>query len=450
MPAFSGTYQYLAPGRGAVQQGSAQVSFDREAVTIVGPGPAIGFDLGDIDAFEAGDYDLCLRLYTGHAVRLERFGKAFQDLKRQLTEAYRDRLVQCLLVGDLDEVARYDGRVHLESARATCDGAAEIRLYESNVAVLPDAAPGFQWRLAEVEAVELDERDYAVVLRRRDETLHVGRLAKRTGEFADRLRGRIDALGERSARALHAVFPYLSPEQFRHLSALMREGTSAPLSALRAIHRLVEPSLLETVAERPLRPYIRALVDRGVAEGVYAGFKIIRRDVETGEDDGDEAAPQGAVAPADEAVPDGVESDATDAVPGAAVTDLGDGLEALLWVFVPLAPRAGGEPTHLAWEATTRGGRATYVFRMPAGDASAARVEAAVRGINDGLVAVNFRREPVYLGSDTLESEARYRHYAIAARRVPGLATVRRAFAGRAIHRSLSAWRAQVDALVAG
>ncbi|HEX7486383.1 MAG TPA: hypothetical protein VF332_09535 [Vicinamibacterales bacterium] len=89
-------------------------------------------------------------------------------------------------------------------------------------------------------------------------------------------------------------------------------------------------------------------------------------------------------------------------------------------------------------------GRATYVFGLQPDES----VDAAVTTISRGLVALNFRREPVYLDSRTLESDLRYRHYVIAQRKVPEVARVRQAFVGRAIHTSLASWSKQLDALL--
>ncbi len=200
----------------------------------------MAFDLGDIDAVSPGEFDARLTLYTGHDLRLLRFGKSYQDLVRQLLEAYRDRLVTCLLVGDLDEVTRFTGRVDLDSPAHACAGPAEIRLYESNLAVLPDAATGFQWRLADLTAVEFDQAAYTIVLSRQGERLTIGRLAKRTGELADRVRSRITALNERTARTLHALFPFLSPGEFVRVAGLMHDGGCAAVPDVGAIHPSIE------------------------------------------------------------------------------------------------------------------------------------------------------------------------------------------------------------------
>jgi hypothetical protein len=77
-------------------------------------------------------------------------------------------------------------------------------------------------------------------------------------------------------------------------------------------------------------------------------------------------------------------------------------------------------------------------------------VDAVVAALNRGLVALNFRREPVYLPVRTLETELRFRHYAIAQRRLPDLARVREAFVGRAVHAGRRAWLTRLDALTGG
>jgi hypothetical protein len=441
MPSFSGRVEYLQPGQGAVLSGACEVSFDDRTLTIVHGGPALAFDLGDIDVFEADDCRIRLSLFNGHAVLLTRFAKAFQDLERQLREAYRDRLVVCLLVSDLQEVLRVGGRASLEGTARdgkACDGPAELRLYDSNLAVLPDASRGFQWRLADIEKVEFDEANYRVVLAQGDERLAVGKLAKRTGEFAEAVQSRMSALGQRSARALHAVFPFLTPDQFTSVAALMREGACAPVGALRRIHALTEPALLEQAVDAALAPYVKALAGRCVADW-YAGCKIIREEIDpaTGE--------EGELA---ETVEETEETEGAEPVARAderneAVFAAGDGLEVLYWFFFPIA--AGGEaPTHVAWEATSRGGRATYVFALEPGQS----LDAAVAALNRGLAALSFRREPVSLQTARLESDVRYRHYAIALRRMPELVRLRSLFAGRAIHTSLPSWSKTIDRLV--
>jgi hypothetical protein len=448
MSKYAGQFEYVSPGKGVEQGGACEFSFDERTATLVpAAGSPLAFDLGDIDVLVVGEWDVRLTLYSGPTLTLRRLGKALSDFARELLDAYRGRLVQCLLVSDLNEVARFNARVQLQSSDRACDGPAEIRLYESNLAVLPDAAPGFQWRLADLAAVEFDEANYAVVFSCAGERLTVGRLAKRTGELAERVRARISALNERTARTLHALFPFLEPSQFRLAASLLRDGACVPVTALDAAHASIRQVLVDKVVDGDLRPYVKALAERASGQAWHAGLKVIRRD-RAESDRATEPAPAGdAHAPAVVAgaavQPD--EALASEEPRDPAIFEAGDGLEVLYWFFFPLAAGKGAA-THVAWEATSREGRATYLFRLQPGES----VERAIAAVNRGLVALNFRREPVYLDAPTLESELRYRHYAIALRKVPDMGRVRQAFAGRAIHRTPASWARQIDAMLVG
>jgi len=166
MTPFSGRFQYLEETGAASQSGLCRVTF-AEGNFLMTPdkGPPLALDLGDIDAFSSADYQISLKLYGGKTLLLSQFGKTFQNLNHDLLEAYRSRLVQCLLLEDLGEIARFDGFAQIESAEGNASSRAELRLYRSNLAILPEAACGWQWRLADIDAVDFDESTYELKIR---------------------------------------------------------------------------------------------------------------------------------------------------------------------------------------------------------------------------------------------------------------------------------------------
>lgn len=165
MPTFSGKFQYLNPDGSALLAGPCRIAFEAEILTLTpGSGAPLALDLGDIDVFLPGEYELTLTLYTGKKILLNQFGKSFQDLCRDLLEAFRKRLLQCMLLEDLEEITRFDGFVRLESAKRTFSSPAEVRLFKSNLAVLPTQAPGLQWRLADIDAVNFDGNSWTVTV----------------------------------------------------------------------------------------------------------------------------------------------------------------------------------------------------------------------------------------------------------------------------------------------
>jgi hypothetical protein len=399
---YTGKYQY------GEAQGPCQLSFDKETCIVTpSAGRPLAFDLGDIERAAPAEWELQLTLFTGRVLALRQFGPAFGRMRDELMAAWRDRTVECLLLGDLPEVARFEGSAALELDSPT---PAQIRLYETNIAVLPVAGAPVQWRLADVDSLTFDEPSWTVALQSPAGRLAISKLAKKTDEFRAKVGGALDVLRSRAAGVLHQQFPFLDPDRLERLLALMPEGRSAPVAALAAVHPKLPDAVVARGVDSRLKPYFDALRARAVPETLMAGFKFIRENEEPEEAaaaDDDSAAPPGEAPPL------------------------------FFWFFFQLK----AAPDIVAWEASTGSGRATYLFRIPDGAAAAPAVAALTRG----LALVNFRREPVYLPGDSLEQQARYRRYAIGCRKLPDLRALRAAYIGRAIHSTLEAWTAQLD-----
>ena len=402
MPVYPGKFQYLDASGAVSSQGSCQFRFDKEtAIVTPASGTAIAFDLGDVDRAVKHDWDFELTLFTGRRIQLKQFGASFSTMSEELLAAWRDRTVRCLLLEDLEEVARYNGTTALNGPPTP----AEIRLYKSNIAVLPLDGPAIQWRLAEVDRVSFDEGTYAVTLESAGERLAIAKLAKKTGEFRENLDGAIGELRTHAAEALHTTFPFLDPDRLQRLVETMPEGRSVPLAALASIHAKLPEALIAQAVDEHLRPYFDALRSRSAGDSLMTGFKFTRPD----EENSAEGEPAETEAKKDEP-------------------------SLFFWFFFPLPG------SRAAWESTTGSGRATYFFDAPP------PVDQAIAHLTRGLALVNFRREPVYLPDDSLEQQQRFRKYAIGCRKLPELRTLRGAFRGRAIHTSLESWTAQVDA----
>jgi hypothetical protein len=456
MPAYSGTVLRTFGEGDSAAACPCRLEFNDESLTLIpAAGPPLSLDLGDIDEFSPADIELHLTLYTGEKFTLARFGKSFQDLLRELQEAYRERLVRCLLLEDLEEIARFEGTARLDSAAGGFSAPAEIRLYQSNLAVLPQSHTGFQWRLADIETMSFDDSSYAIVLRSSDEVLSLTRLAKRTRELYDRLQAAMADVTGRSALTVRSVFPFLTPEQFQSVAELMKDGHVAAAAKLASIHPGTGRALTEKIVSARLKPYYEFLTSRAASCGPYAGFKLIRKDagLDSAEEEEIVGEAEGS-GPASEAVlPDGV------VIPPGEEDSGESEAEVLHWFIFPLrTPGAAEMPQIAAWEATSHSGRATYFFRLiPPGEVQAsadparhaAAIDEAIGRLNRSLLMLNFRREPIYLSDDALQMQPRYRRYTIACRKIPSLRQLRSSFLGRVIHTAPQAWQQQVEHLLA-
>ncbi len=435
MPSYSGKHRYLDPAGAPLAEGVCRLSFEDETLTLTpAQGAALECDLADIDAFSPGEYELSLKLYTGRTMLLRHFAKDFQNLCRTLLEAWRARTIKCLLLEDLREIARFDGSAQLDGADGSFSGRAEIRLFGSNLAVLPENALAFSWRYADIDSLDFDDATYTLGLRSGQDRLILTRLAKRTRELTDRLQEGMMNVAEKSASRVHELFPFLNPDQAQRVAGLMREGRAVAVSKLDSIHPKVEGALIGNTVDAKLRPYFDQLKAMAAEDGYFGGFKFIRpeaveeEDEESDEDTGPDSG--GTVAEETGTEAQGVEEKADSVLH--------------FFFFVLKTAASGGAPGIAAWEATTHGGRATYFFRLPAQTST----DEAVARLNRAIVLLNFRREPIYLPDDSLESQPRYRRYAIACRKIPALRQLRSSFLGRATHTSPETWANQVQSIL--
>lgn len=467
MSEYSGNFQYLDESGAVLQESDCRIQFDKETLTVTPASAApIVLDLGDLDGIIPAHPLLRLPIYTRRTLVLRQLGRAFERVAHDLLEAFRDRAAQCLLVGDLKEVSRIEGQFHLMAAvrcpgcgarteatrfcrecgkplglqaKAAQAGDAEIRLYESNVAVLPSASVGFQWRFSDVDSFRRSDHD--VVLDAGERSLRLSNLGKRTDDFERKVRDTLNTLATNSAQAIHRAFPFLNPDQVQAVAALWREGRSAAVAELSAIHPKMPAALAANAVDTALKPYYDELLGRTAVNSLYAGFKLIRPEDR-------EAAAQDQNAPPS----DGEEGDSAEPMRDADSA----GPDTMYWFFFPIASKSGSSDVAnlVAWEASSTGGRATYFFRLlePAetGDLNKnpAVVEQSIRTLNAALGILNFRRRPIYLSDDEIEMNPVFHRYAIAARRIPEVRQLRSRFVGRAIHSSPEAWRQQVDSIL--
>jgi hypothetical protein len=449
MADYTGKFQYLNAKGGVAQEGACHVQFDQQTFTLApDTGAPVVCDLGDIDSVTAADWEIRLFLFNGSTIVLRQFGKAYETLGHDLLQACRTRILQCLLLADMNEVARYDGNFELAAAGSKPRAeTAELRLFKTNLAVLPTASRAFQWRLADVDSVKFDPATYEVALQSGPNLLKTSKLAKRTEEFSDKVKEAISALAAHSAQALHATFPFLTPDQLQAAATILREGHAAPVAKLATINPKFPVALAANAVDKDLKPYFDDLLARTAKDALYAGFKLIRAEDSDGSSNPRDAEPADDSTAGDSADDRGASTDAD-----------ADAPQTLYWFYFPMAAKSGGGFANVvAWEASSRGGRATYFFRLvdqgsaPALSDSKTASEAvagALRRLDRVLGILNFRRRPIYLSDDELERDPRFHRYAIAARRIPELREVRAAFLGRAIHSSFETWKAQVEKIL--
>ncbi|MGO8806767.1 MAG: hypothetical protein ACLQO7_09250, partial [Candidatus Bathyarchaeia archaeon] len=99
---------------------------------------------------------------------------------------------------------------------------------------------------------------------------------------------------------------------------------------------------------------------------------------------------------------------------------------------------------------------ATYFFKTKKQELNALKkdedpspeLSSFLKTINRAMIEINFRREPIYLTENQLES-TEYTQYRFAIAKIPSLKILRDLFIGRVIHASKQQWKADVTSLLA-
>jgi len=104
---------------------------------------------------------------------------------------------------------------------------------------------------------------------------------------------------------------------------------------------------------------------------------------------------------------------------------------------------------------STSSGKATYFFRLlnrhaftqASDEELKIELDNFIRNINRCMIEINFRREPIYLSDDSLDSP-KYTQYRFAVAKIPLLRVLRNLFIGRVIHSSFNQWKTDVTDLL--
>jgi hypothetical protein len=100
-------------------------------------------------------------------------------------------------------------------------------------------------------------------------------------------------------------------------------------------------------------------------------------------------------------------------------------------------------------------GKATYFFSLLNRQAYAQasdeelkiELDNFIKNINRCMIDINFRREPIYLSDDNLDSP-KYTQYRFAVAKIPSLKVLRNLFIGRVIHSSFDQWKHDITDLL--
>jgi hypothetical protein len=417
---------YLLSGEDGQEtaRGQAQAQLDEENLSILPQfGEALRIPLRHISLITQPGYTIELALTSKEKLTLSKLGRGLEDLFRGTSKLRNEMLLADMLMNEtVVKSAVQADFIHRDSAgREKEKGTCEPRLYETALVVITDR--GDLHRLPYSDIARVREEPLAVAVDMEGgESFAFSRMGKELDPWKRSLAEAMNALTVKVQASLQDLLLTTDPSAVRRLARLMKEGRAARRLDIEAVSTGLWARLekkLEAIGLTDEYAFLKSLADeKRMCIGVKRGL-------------------------------------------------MGDLTGEYVWFLAPIYGTNPKQPGNaIAMEAAAAGegegsgrgsGKATYFFRVAApadyaglktpGELEGA-VDRAITRINRCLLAINFRREPVYL-SDEQMWEPRYARYQFAVQKIPELRELRGLFMGRVVHSSPEQWRQDIRSLLA-
>ncbi len=392
--------------------GDAQARLDEENLSILPKfGEALFFSLRDILNISEGDYKIHLSLTSKEKLTLFSLGYRYEDFLRVLSKLRNEILLKDMLMhetlrksGVEAEFVYFD-----ESGKEKQKGECEPQLYETAIVIIPEK--GELVRIPYSDILEIREEDFTLAITTDfGEKFVFSKMGRQFDPFTKTLSDLINELSLKVQSSLKELLPKSDPSVIRRAARFMKEGKVAKRSDIESISPELWVELekkLEVAGIKEEYDFLKSLAQK---EKMCIGLKR------------------------------GL---------------LGDLTGEYIWFLIPIYSTNPNEPGNaVAMEAISGegGGKATYFFRIVSRkdypdfkniEELHREIDNFIKRMNRGMLAINFRREPIYLPDERLE-EPQYQKYQFAIQKIPALRELRRLFIGRVIHSSPEQWKQDV------
>ena len=392
--------------------GVAQARLEEEVLSILPEfGEAFIFSLRDILEVSQANYKIHLHLTSKEKLTLFDLGYSYEDFLRVLSRLRNQLLLKDMLMhetvrktGTQAEFVYFD-----ETGKQLQKGNCEPQLYETGVVVIPEK--GEIVRIPYSDLSEIREEDFTLVINTESgEKIVFSKMGRQFDPFKKTLSDLMNELTLKVQSCFKELLPKADPSVIRRAARFMKEGKAARRSDIESISPELWKELekkLGTVGIEEEYGFLKSLAQQ---EKLCIGLKR------------------------------GL---------------LGDLTGEYLWFLIPIYGMNPEEPGNaVAMEAASAedGGKATYFFRIVSRkdyqnfknvEDLHREVENFIKRTNRCMLAINFRREPIYLPDERLE-EPQYQKYKFAIAKIPALRELRELFVGRVIHSSPEQWKQDV------
>jgi len=418
-------------------EGEARATLDEKylALTVMFGEPIL-LAYTDILGISDQDYKIDLFLTSKERLNLSDLGYQYEDFLFQLYKLRNELMLKYLLMEEAPIQAGFEAQYAMldPKGQITQTGNCEIRFYESALLVLPQKNEPIRFPYCYVS--NISKEDYKLTI---------------TDEFSEKVR--LDRIGQNFDAVAKALSDALNKMNFRtqqNIKELIPEDTPITISKIAALMKDGRATRRKEI-EQLSSDFWRRLTKKMDGAGITTECEFLNS--LSAKDENCVGIKRGL---------------------------MGNLTGTYTWLLFPLVDGATKRFCNtIALEAFNSENReqsdseteeanqnqedqkpattgATYFFRaisrkeypQTKDEDSTNQLDSFIKNINRSMIEINFRREPIYLTENQLES-TEYAQYRFAIAKIPSLKTLRDLFVGRAIHGSQEQWKADVTSLLA-
>jgi hypothetical protein len=424
---------------GELAKGEAELKLENEKLYVLPKfGEVIQLSLIDIAEIMPHDYSLEMTLSSREILSVFDLGYKYEDLVLNLFHLRNEIILKYLLMNESAKRSGIWGELTLVDASGKVKQfeRCEIRLYETSMVLMP--AMGEPIKVLHSNIAQAETKDYTIsITTESGEKLNISKLGKEFESTARDLSAAMNQLNLQSQALIKDLVPLADPSIIRAVSRLLKDGKAARRTDIESESPEVWSALEKKLQQTSIWNEYQYLKSIGHQEKIAIGIKR------------------------------GL---------------MGDLTGNYLWLLIPIygkdpkfakamvmeavrlpsdLPENQSQEEGMRLEAdsnTATGGNATYVFRIVSPKDSTgftgnekgldARVDNMISTINQLMLDINFRREPIFLSDELLRTEPKYAKYRYATQKIQSLKELRHLFMGRIIHSSFEQWKTDIADLL--
>jgi len=402
----------LIDGKGIkISKGKAKVVIDKENFSFeLKPRfhESLLFSFHDVLEIEEKDYQIYLTLFGGGKVIFSNLGYEYNSFLRTLYNCRNELIIKDLLIKEGLKKSNIQAEFLYENQKGSC----EIRLYETALVVLPEQGEVIRIPYGKIEKTEAKDYKIAILIEDNKKIIF-SQLGENFQLFSNILSDLVNKLFLAVQQSLKELFPDIEPLTLMKVAHLMKDGKAVKKQDIEAISPLLWQKLEKRLEVIGIKEQYDFLLSLGSEDRVYIGFKK-----------------------------------------GLMGSLSGD----YIWFLIPIySVDSSAMGNAVAMEASSEGesGRATYFFRVVKRneysnfkeDEFERTASELIKQINEAMLKINFRREPIYLPEEELD-KPRYARYKFSIAKIPELQILREHFIGRVVHSSSEQWQNDVKTLL--